>query len=124
MDALKASLWSLQNGALQLLGWGGVGWGEQGREHKGQCVKPTALLCRKAMRRSRESRGKRTQLSFFNARTGDTFGEAQWGDISLVNVVWINRELLSLRMSVQHLPSEFSSLKHLNTPPLLPLLCP
>ena len=66
------------------------------------------------MRRSQESRGKRTQLSFsFNSRTGDTFGEAQWGDVSLVNVVWLNRELLSLRMLVQHLPSEFSSLKHL-----------
>lgn len=30
-----------------------------------------------------------------------------------VSVVWMNRELLSLRMSVQHLPSELSSLKNL-----------
>ena len=72
------------------------------------------------MRRSWESRGKRTQLSFsFNARTGDTFGEAQWGDVPLVNVVWINRELLSLRMSVQHLPSEFSSSYEAVSLPLL-----
>ena len=42
MDALKASLWSLQNVALQLSGWGGVGWAGEG--FKGQRLELTALL--------------------------------------------------------------------------------
>lgn len=74
MDALKNSIWSLQNVALW---FSGVRQGKQGIQSKDHCLKLTTLLLLWGQEEKLGVRGERAQLSFsFNAWTGDTFGEA------------------------------------------------
>lgn len=108
MDALKDSTWSVQNIACWLLGRGG---GKQGIQY----LMLTTLCC-EAMRSSQESRGEGTQTSFSLIAGLGTHLVKPKGETIPVNVIGTNRELLSLRMSVQHLPSELRSLKNVNRP--------
>lgn len=71
-------MWSLQNVAFGLLGWG-----KQGTQSKGQYLKLITPLLLRSCEKPGVKR-ERTELSiFFNAWAGDTFGEARWGNVSL-----------------------------------------